>query len=464
MATPVPGNISPGQEPFTPLDDWDDCFASCGGDELPNLFDDLDNGTEVNVDGALLDLFDSLPNGADPNVAAVPSNLRDDCTNGAGLHDRGDSSYLFDDYPNLNVIDVDVHDDLEFSANCQGALTYNNNNEAVSLPTAIDPGLLLDMECFSDETLLQDSHLASTGPTLPQNQSTRFMNFEPQASWATDTDASILRCFENGTINNSQTEVHYDMEMAENWEDVADSAAAASCLTFAISSTPFGPSHADGTKDYLPESASLAESTVPASPNGPSPGTSTLDPMLGSSMGTLSGLEDSQSRQLPDVKVIPTRSDKKGQHQPSLGWISYDQSSFTENTVAPRPVQTCDLPDNRKRGRREPMTDSKRKKIAEMRQLKSGLLCRMRKKKVQQSSMLPTKSCYTNQTQCDNGTPCRRCLDTARNQLSLLECLRAPLLDLTAAFVPREHNQRHRFGSLLIDASDLLPPLYCVCS
>lgn len=85
--------------------------------------------------------------------------------------------------------------------------------------------------------------------------------------------------------------------------------------------------------------------------------------------------------------MIPenSASGKAGADQPGLEWIAYNQESFADDSHAPRPAQIFNLQGKSlKRGRREPLTDSKRKKVAEMRKLKACLLCKMQKKPVRQ--------------------------------------------------------------------------------
>lgn len=353
MAATLSRCTSSVHEPFNFPDEWDNWFAHCTGDELPNPFEDLVDGAE-SKDGA------------------GPSNLFDDILDGADVKVGGDLLDLLDDFP--NGADVNAYGDRELRADYEGAL--RNNNEAVSLNTATDLGHLYH------EDVLQQPYLATTGPTIAQNQLLHVSKSELQPSWTTQMDGTILGSFEYRAVNCLQTDVCHDMAMLQNCERIADSSIAADSLNVATSDSTFDPSQPDRTEDYLPLSVGLAELTIPASPVGPNSRSITREPMLGNPMGTISALEDTRSTQELALKECTPGNDEKGQNQPCLGWIGYDQSSFAPDTGAPKPIHTCDLPSNRKRGRREPLTESKRKKVAEMRELRSCLLCKMKKKDV----------------------------------------------------------------------------------
>lgn len=457
MATSAPRSISPVQEPFVFPDDGDDWLAQFTGDEFPNLFVDLPDGTDLNVSEVPSTLFDDFPNRADQHVDVRPSNLFDDYLDGAGEKLSGDPLSLLDDsasgvivdgrsvpsnpvYGSLTWLDLNIHEDPDFSPSYQGALPYDTGT--LSLPIATDPGFLPRTRGV-DEDISQLSDIETIDPTILQNQLARFTNFEAQQSCGTEMDGILLSSFVYGTTNSQERDVCHDMAMPETWGNVIDSSAAANCSTFATSNTIFGPLHSDSTDDYRTQSASLAETTFPATPFGLDTGIFTQDSMVGNAMRTTSTLDNTQTTQSFALRDGSLVNDENEQDQPHLGWISYDQSSFANETITPRPVHTCNLPDNRKRGRREPLADSKRKKIAEMRKLKSCLLCRMKKKDVNRAPVGITRVRYTDQRQCDNGTPCKRCLDAARSRPSLLPCLRAPLADLTAAFIPHEYIHRH---------------------
>lgn len=399
MAASIPGSDSPVQEPFTFPDDWDDLFAQWTGDEFPNLFADLPDGTDLNVGDAPLKVFDDFPDNADLDVVVGPSNLFDDYLNGADVpfaifpstslgdvsvgHDvdvGGEQLDLVDGFP--VGLEVDVHDGSEFSAICQDALTYDTG--VSSVPAATEPGRL-PPTTYTNKDLLQDSHLKATDVTVPQPHQAHSMIFDPGSSLSNRTDGTPLNFFEYGTFNSLHANGCNDDAIPENCESVADSSAAAVCLTVAPFNTILDPSHAEGVNCYLPQSPGRAESTGPTSPFSPTPRICTQDPLVGKPMGLRSTSEKIQSTQKLVPKDGPLVNDRNEQSQPHLGWISYDQSSFTENAIAPRPVHTCDLPENRKRGRREPLSESKRKKSAEMRNLKSCLLCKMKKKDVRVS-------------------------------------------------------------------------------
>lgn len=385
MAATVSQHTSSVHEPCNFLDEWDNWFAHCTGDELPNLFEDLPDGlaskdgagpsnlfddfldgVDVNLGGDLLDLLDDFPN------SAGPSNLFDDILDGADVDLGGDLSDLLDDF--TNGANVNAYGDRELRADYEGALT--NNNEAVSLSPVTDLGHPYH------EHMLQHSYLATTGLTIAQSQLFHFSKSGLQPSWGTQVDGTILDPFAYGTINGLQIDIRHDMAMLQNCERIADSSIAADSLTVATSNTTFDPLQPDRPEDYLPLSAGLAELTFPASPFGPNSRLVTRHPMLGNPMGTISVLEDTPSTQELAPKECTPSNDEKGRNQLRLGWIGYDQSSFTHDTGAPKPIHTCDLPSNRKRGRREPLTESKRKKTAEMRELGSCLLCKMKKKDV----------------------------------------------------------------------------------
>lgn len=401
MATSAPRSISPAQEPFVFPDDWDDWLAQLTGDEFPNLFDDLPDGTDLNVGEAPSTLFDDFPNVADQHVGVRPSNLFDDYLDGAGENLSGDSLGLLDDSAtgvivdgrgvpsnpvddSLIWLDLNVYEDPDFSPSYQGALPYDTGT--LSLPMGTDPGFLPRMR-RADEDMLQLSDFETIDQAILQNQTARFTNFEAQQSCGTEMDGILLSSFEYGTTNSQARDVCHDMAMPETWGNVIDSPAAANCSTFATSNTIFGPLHSNSTDDCRTQSAGPAESTFAATPFGPDTGISTQGSMVRNAMRTKNTVDNIQPTQSFATSEGSLVNDKKQQNQLHLGWISYDQSSFTHETIAPRPVHTCDLPDNRKRGRREPLADSKRKKIAEMRKLKSCLLCRMKKKDVRKSPL-----------------------------------------------------------------------------
>jgi len=173
------------------------------------------------------------------------------------------------------------------------------------------------------------------------------------------------------------------MAMMDNLGAFADPSAAG---IYSVPTTPdaiFGQTHTQDTDAYdtFVQLTGPAAMMFPALPILPAKKMSVYDYRSKNAMTAASPLQTAHRTKQPASK--DTVSDEAETNQSNLEWVRYDQTSFINSDVALRAVHVCDLPGiGRKRGRREPLTESKRKKTAEMRKLKSCLMCKMKKKDV----------------------------------------------------------------------------------
>ncbi|MCJ1368076.1 hypothetical protein MMC16_007215 [Acarospora aff. strigata] len=241
----------------------------------------------------------------------------------------------------------------------------------LSLPTTIDPSLLLGNGGLISEDFSTLRQLEGTRMDF-QTQQAPSSNMAPPLSLDWFTKVDMLP--EDDAMITSQTEAYVPMAMSASFEPLADPFTAGQSSVSATFNAELDLSYSHAMDDIAYADQTLNFPCLPILPAAP---ISNSDPWVGSSKAGAMFSEDTHRTRQSSLKDTLSAT----VHE-TVQWISYDQSSFANNTIAPRPDHTCDPPAARKRGRCEPFTEAKRKKIAEMRKLKSCLLCRMMKKEV----------------------------------------------------------------------------------
>ncbi|KAI9880279.1 MAG: hypothetical protein M1830_004398 [Pleopsidium flavum] len=327
MATTLRTSISPVEDNMTIVDDWVDWLPSCMGDDISSFFEDLYHDIHLDADKT-------------PGYHVTSQgNLAYDCSD--SLENSG-----------LSIMDQDLSLGI-------GGLSGKN------------PVML-----FQPVTIA----------TIDANQLDTFTNRETPVASTRTMNGTLPNVLDCQTFPNQQSGMYDDMTMMENFELFADPSAAGVHPGITTRNAIFAQTHAQGIGACDRSVLSVMGPTAMTSralPFLPAKKMSKYTYKPRNATTAVKPLRTAYATKRLASKDTEVVSDEAETNRSGLGWVRYDQTSFNKSDVAPRPVHVCDLPEiTRKRGRREPLTELKRKKTAEMRKLKSCLMCRMKKKDV----------------------------------------------------------------------------------
>lgn len=301
------------------------------------------------------------------------------------------ANYLGDEIPNLSDhftvdpnSDGDQNQGNDSTDQCASTTGCTSAFDISSLPMVEDPNLLSDGVGYVTEDLTM---LSQGGTTMAQHadQQTSIPNLDAPALSDWLADGSIPDFLESGTYTHQEPQVYHGVALGEGFQSTSDSnivppLRVSSTSDNLISQMPVQDTDIHGDFMHFPGHEATSPSPLRLAPAAStSAHTSNLEnAMTATTYPEISGLTER-----PDTQQSVSAENEAKSEKSNLGWVQYDQTSFASNSLAPKPIHSCHLPDNgRKRGRREPLTEAKRKRVAEMRKLKSCLLCRLRKKDV----------------------------------------------------------------------------------